>query len=940
MDTWPRRFCRLLIARLPLALALLSGCAGGPGPGSGPQQPRVSTREPATRPLPRLETGMHTAPIRRIATDAAGRWAVTASDDKTARVWEVATGRQVWVLRPPQGGGDEGKLYPVALSPDGALVALGGWTGYEWDGQESIYLFNRADGRLLRRLTGLPEVINHLAFSPDGRWLAATLGGNNGIRIFDAASGAETGRDMAYGDHSYSAHFSPDGRRLVTTSFDGQVRLYVVDEGRLGPPMMARPGGGQRPFAARFSPNGRLIAVGFEDTSGVQVLDAKTLAEVARPYRPEWGNQNLSSVAWNVDGRYLFAGGRWNQDRWHWLFRWRVGDWSRWNRLSLTRNTLLDLVPRPGGGVVFAAGDPAWGAVDAGLRVRTRRFGDILDFRGSDLTRLNRSAMHPPIAAARTSAPGMDVQRWKSDTKPTLNGRPIALKPFETSRSLATAPDNRRFALGTEWYLRLFDRAGQQLWSRPVPGAAWSVNWSADGRFLVAACGDGTIRWHRAGDGEEVLAIYADTASKRAILWTPEGFYTVTGPDAEDLMGYHLNRGKDREGEFVSARQLRERFYQPALIARRLDPDGDALMAQAVGQLGDVRQLLAGTAARPPRVEVLSGGAATGEEGVTLTLRVHDQGGGIGGLTFYVDGRPQAGRQAGGFADATQSRIIQRHSIPLSPGRHRLEVAARNSAGVEGPRERVTATATGTDGAGALHILAVGVERYQTPGLSLRNSVADAQAVADELAARGKPLFKRVFPPLVLKDADASLAGIEGAFAEIEGRMRPKDTLVIFLAGHGEAPIGKGYTFLPADFRRGARGAAGEGLSERRLRGLLAQSPANTLLLLDTCDAGGAVEMIAADYERLGRVSRPVIGASRRGEFAQEGYQGHGVFTAALLKVMRSRPQGGADRALRVLHIAADTDREVRQIAQDMGGGYRQTVFAFPGTANFPVAAR
>jgi WD40 repeat protein len=58
--------------------------------------------EPTTRPLPRLETGMHTASINRIATDASGRWAVTASHDKTTRVWEVASGRQLAVLCPPR----------------------------------------------------------------------------------------------------------------------------------------------------------------------------------------------------------------------------------------------------------------------------------------------------------------------------------------------------------------------------------------------------------------------------------------------------------------------------------------------------------------------------------------------------------------------------------------------------------------------------------------------------------------------------------------------------------------------------------------------------------------------------------------------------------------------------------------------------------------------
>ena len=170
---------------------------------------QCSAAEPTTLSLPRLETGMHTATIRRIATDAAGRWAVTASEDKTARVWEVASGRQLAVLRPPQDVGNEGKLYAVALSPDGAVVAAGGWTGWDWDKEVAIYLFDRASGRLLRRLPGLPDGVFHLAFSPDGRWLAASLSGANGVRIFEATRGEETGRDVDYGDHSYECALQP-----------------------------------------------------------------------------------------------------------------------------------------------------------------------------------------------------------------------------------------------------------------------------------------------------------------------------------------------------------------------------------------------------------------------------------------------------------------------------------------------------------------------------------------------------------------------------------------------------------------------------------------------------------------------------------------------------------------------------------------------------------
>jgi len=138
----------------------------------------------AEPPILRIDAGMHTAVIKRIGVDAENRFLVTGSDDKTVRVWDLGTGRLLRTLRPPLGPGNEGKVFAVALSPDGATVACGGWTGYEWDGSHAIYLFDRQSGRLLRPLPGLPNVIFHLAFSRDGRYLAA-LGAKNGLRVYE-----------------------------------------------------------------------------------------------------------------------------------------------------------------------------------------------------------------------------------------------------------------------------------------------------------------------------------------------------------------------------------------------------------------------------------------------------------------------------------------------------------------------------------------------------------------------------------------------------------------------------------------------------------------------------------------------------------------------------------------------------------------------------------
>ena len=240
--------------------------------------------QPSETPFLRIEVGMHTARINRIDVDRAERFLVTASFDKTARVWRLADGELLQVLRPPIGDGDEGKLYAVAISPDGATVATAGWSE-----ANDIYLFDRASGRLAHRITGLPNVINHLAYSADGRYLAAALGRSNGIRIYDARSHREIARDTDYGSASYWIEFDPSGR-VVTSSYDGYVRLY---DNRFKRIARRRAPGGQRPYAVRFSPDDARIVVGFEDNTAVNILSGENLTFLYAPDTEGIDNGNL-----------------------------------------------------------------------------------------------------------------------------------------------------------------------------------------------------------------------------------------------------------------------------------------------------------------------------------------------------------------------------------------------------------------------------------------------------------------------------------------------------------------------------------------------------------------------------------------------------------------------------------------------------------------------
>ncbi len=480
---------------------------------------------PDQRPFLRIETGMHGAMIRHISVDNACSLLATASDDKTVRLWSLPEGKLQRIVRLPIGEGNDGKVRATALSPDGRWLAVGGWDpAYARTGKHSLTIVDLRNGAI-RRFGPFEDAINYIAYSADGRRLAVGLRGKNGVRVLDGISGVGLFADRDYGDGVYGLAFAPDGS-LVTSSDDGQLRRYGPDLKRT----VRKPAPhGKDPYGVAIDPSGRHAAIGYYDETPVSVLDATTLAPLARSQADDLDPGDFHNVAWSRDGATLVAGGAAQaqfEGEWHRFLR-RFDAYGRRKGadVPVSADSIMDVRPC-GEGFAFAAADPAFGLLSSRGVAKALQGSRIADMRDKVATALAVSpdvssvrfglgdgeakpvlfdlaaasltdSQNPPSRFAAARVDGLPVRDWRNDYVPKFDRAKLALQDYERSRALAIRPDASGFALGTSFSIHAFDATGKERWNRPGPAEAWGVDFSADGEILVVAFGDGTIRWLR-----------------------------------------------------------------------------------------------------------------------------------------------------------------------------------------------------------------------------------------------------------------------------------------------------------------------------------------------------------------------------------------------------------------------------------------------------------
>jgi WD40 repeat protein len=143
-----------------------------------------------------------------------GQKVVTASDDRTARIWDIASGSELRVLR------HEGEVSTAAFSPDGQKIVTA-------SNDRTARLWDATTGAELRTFRTPEGSVFTAEFSPKGERIV-TASNDRTVRVWDAATGEEVAvlRTQPAAVDFSTAAYAPDGESIVTANWDGQARVW------------------------------------------------------------------------------------------------------------------------------------------------------------------------------------------------------------------------------------------------------------------------------------------------------------------------------------------------------------------------------------------------------------------------------------------------------------------------------------------------------------------------------------------------------------------------------------------------------------------------------------------------------------------------------------------------------------------------------------------
>ncbi|MCA2914749.1 hypothetical protein, partial [Microcystis sp. M022S1] len=196
-----------------------------------------------------------------------GKTLVSGSDDKTIKLWNVETGKEIRTLY-----GHDNSVTSVNFSPDGKTLVSG-------SDDNTIKLWNVETGQEIRTLYGHDSYVSSVNFSPDGKTLVSGSYDKT-IKLWDVETGQEIRTLYGHDNFVYSVNFSPDGKTLVSGSNDKTIKLWNVETGQ---EIRTFKGHDSYVYSVNLSPDGKTLVSGSNDKT-IKLWNVETGQEIRTLY--------------------------------------------------------------------------------------------------------------------------------------------------------------------------------------------------------------------------------------------------------------------------------------------------------------------------------------------------------------------------------------------------------------------------------------------------------------------------------------------------------------------------------------------------------------------------------------------------------------------------------------------------------------------------------